>query len=306
MPGADPAKATPKSKQRGKDQVGTLGAGNHFIEVDEVAEIYDQEAAQLMGLSQGNVAVQIHCGSRGFGHQICTDYLARFERVIHQYRIQLPDKELMCAPMNSPEGEDYMKAMACAANFAFANRQVLAHYVRSSFAEVLKGKLPDYDVFQVYDIAHNMGKIEEHSVNDKRIKVCVHRKGATRAWGPGSPGLPDDYKDIGQPVLIPGSMGTASFVLLGTPGSMAQSFGSTCHGAGRVMSRARAKREVRGEKLKSELESQGIAVRAGSMAGLAEEAPIAYKDVDRVVDVVHKAGIAKKVAKLRPIGVIKG
>ncbi|MCS6963487.1 MAG: RtcB family protein, partial [Thermoflexus sp.] len=306
MPNADPDKATPKAKERGKDQLGTLGAGNHFIEVDVVEEIFDPAGAERMGLFQGQVAVQIHCGSRGFGHQICTDYLQRFERVIHKYGIKLPDKELMCAPIDSPEGQDYLQAMACAANFAFCNRQILAHYIRKSFEEVLRPKGIAHDVWQVYDIAHNMGKIETHEIDGQRMTVCVHRKGATRAWGPGSPGLPKKYTDIGQPVLIPGSMGTASYVLLGTPGSMAQTFGSTCHGAGRVMSRAQAKREIRGEKLKAELEGQGIVVRAGSMAGLAEEAPKAYKDVSRVVEVVHHAGIAKKVARLRPIAVIKG
>jgi tRNA-splicing ligase RtcB len=313
MPGADPARATQKAKERGKDQIGTLGAGNHFIEVDEIVEVYDPVAAERMGLRRGQICVQIHCGSRGFGHQICTDYLERFERAIHKYGIQLPDKELMCAPFNSPEGQDYLRAMACAANFAFANRQMLVHHIRRSFEETLKGKvtraeagMPVWDVHQVYDIAHNMGKVEEHTVDGRRVRVCVHRKGATRAFGPGAPGLPDDYKDIGQPVLIPGSMGTASFVLLGTPGSMAQSFGSTCHGAGRVMSRARAKREVRGDVLKQELQARGIQVRAGSMPGLAEEAPVAYKDVNRVVDVVHQAGIAKKVVKLAPIAVVKG
>ncbi len=306
MPNADPDKATPKAKERGKDQLGTLGAGNHFIEVDVVDEIFDPVGAERMGLFEGQIAVQIHCGSRGFGHQICTDYLQRFERVIHKYGIKLPDKELMCAPIDSPEGQDYIRAMACAANFAFCNRQILSHYIRKSFEEVLKPKGIAYDVWQVYDIAHNMGKIETHEIDAQRMTVCVHRKGATRAWGPGSPGLPKKYVDIGQPVLIPGSMGTASYVLLGTPGSMTQTFGSTCHGAGRVMSRAQAKREIRSEKLKAELESQGIVVRAGSMAGLAEEAPRAYKDVSRVVEVVHHAGIAKKVARLRPIAVIKG
>ncbi|MER3468177.1 MAG: RNA-splicing ligase RtcB [Thermoflexus sp.] len=306
MPNADPDKATPKAKERGKDQLGTLGAGNHFIEVDVVDEIFDPAGAERMGLFEGQVAVQIHCCSRGFGHQICTDYLQRFERVIHKYGIKLPDKELMCAPIDSPEGQDYLKAMACAANFAFCNRQILAHHIRKSFEEVLKPKGIAHDIWQVYDIAHNMGKIETHEINGQRMQVCVHRKGATRAWGPGAPGLPKKYTDIGQPVLIPGSMGTASYVLLGTPGSMQQTFGSTCHGAGRVMSRAQAKREIRGERLKAELEGRGIVVRAGSMAGLAEEAPQAYKDVSRVVEVVHHAGIAKKVARLRPIAVIKG
>jgi tRNA-splicing ligase RtcB len=286
--------------------VGTLGAGNHFIEVDEVTEIYDEQAARAMGLFQGQIAAQIHCGSRGFGHQVCTDYVDEFQAAIKKYDIHLPDRELVCAPFNSPEGQSYFAAMACAANYAFANRQVLLAHIRRSFEQVLAGKVSDWDVFQVYDIAHNMAKVETHEIGGERVKVCVHRKGATRAFGPGFEGLPPEYRDIGQPVLVPGSMGTASFVLVGTAGSMAQTFGSTCHGAGRVMSRAQAKRQVRGEKLKGELEYQGIAVRAGSMSGLAEEAPAAYKDVDRVVEVVHRAGIARKVARLEPFAVIKG
>jgi tRNA-splicing ligase RtcB len=229
-----------------------------------------------------------------------------FQRVIKKYGITLPDRELVCAPVESPEGKDYLAAMKCAANYAWANRQMLAHQCRQAFAEVLAGKVKHWDLFQVYDIAHNMAKIEEHEIEGRRVRVCVHRKGATRAFGPGSPVLPADYRDIGQPVLVPGSMGTASWVLVGTPQSMRQTFGSTCHGAGRMMSRAEAKREVRGEQLKRELEAGGIQVRAGSMAGLAEEAPIAYKDVDRVVEVVDAAGIARKVARLRPIAVVKG
>jgi tRNA-splicing ligase RtcB len=286
--------------------VGTLGAGNHFIEVDQVTQIYDEQAARAMGLFQDQVAVQIHCGSRGFGHQICTDYVDEFQAAIRKYDIKLPDRELVCAPFDSPEGQSYLAAMACAANYAFANRQALVAHIRRSFEQALSGKVSDWDVFQVYDIAHNMAKIETHEIDGQRVKVCVHRKGATRAFGPGFEGLPSEYRDIGQPVLVPGSMGTASFVLVGTAGSMAQTFGSTCHGAGRVMSRAQAKKQVRGEKLKGELEYQGIAVRAGSMSGLAEEAPAAYKDVDRVVEVVHRAGIARKVARLEPIAVIKG
>ena len=250
--------------------------------------------------------MQIHCGSRGFGHQICTDYVDEFQAAIKKYDIKLPDRELVCAPFSSPEGQSYFAAMACAANYAFANRQVLLAHIRRSFEQTLASKVSDWDVFQVYDIAHNMAKVETHEIGGERIKVCVHRKGATRAFGPGFEGLPPEYRDIGQPVLVPGSMGTASFVLVGTAGSMAQTFGSTCHGAGRVMSRAQAKRQVRGEKLKGELEYQGIAVRAGSMSGLAEEAPAAYKDVDRVVEVVHRAGIARKVARLEPFAVIKG
>jgi tRNA-splicing ligase RtcB len=222
-------------------QVGTLGAGNHFIEVDEVTEIYDDAAARAMGLFVGQVAVQIHCGSRGFGHQICTDYVDEFQSAIKKYDIKLPDRELVCAPFNSPEGQNYFAAMACAANYAFANRQVLLYHIRRSFEQILAGKVSDWDVFQVYDIAHNMAKVETHEIEGERIKLCVHRKGATRAFGPGFEGLPPEYRDIGQPVLVPGSMGTASFVLVGTPGSMAQTFGSTCHGAGAGMSRAQAR-----------------------------------------------------------------
>ncbi len=306
IPGADPDKVSKHAKDRGKDQLGTLGAGNHFIEVDEVVEVYDAQAADALGLFPGQVVVQIHCGSRGFGHQVCTDYVSRFQKVIHQYGIVLPDRELVCAPLDSPEGQDYMAAMNCAANYAFANRQILAHYIRESFEEVFAGKVKNWQVRQIYDIAHNMAKIETHEVDGKPVKVCVHRKGATRAFGPGHPVLPADYRDIGQPVLVPGSMGTASFVLVGTAGAMAQTFGSTCHGAGRTMSRHAAKKQVRGDQLRAELERRGITVRAGSMGDFAEEAPMAYKDVDRVVNVVHGAGIARKVARLEPIAIIKG
>jgi len=306
MEGADPSKVSRKAKQRGKDQVGTLGAGNHFIELDEVVEVYDEEAADAMGLFPGQVVVQIHCGSRGFGHQICTDYVRVFQGSLQKYGIKLPDRELVYAPFNSPEGQDYLAAMKCAANYAFANRQVLTFHVRRSFEEALAGKVRNWDVFQVYDIAHNMGKVEVHEIDGERVQVCVHRKGATRAFGPGFEGLPPEYRSVGQPVLVPGSMGTASWVLVGTPGSMRESFGSTCHGAGRMMSRRKAKKTVHGAELRDELQSHGIEVRAGSMSGLAEEAPVAYKDVDEVVEVVHRAGIAKKVARLVPIAVIKG
>ncbi|HEY4691608.1 MAG TPA: RtcB family protein [Anaerolineae bacterium] len=306
MPGAQPANVSARAVQRGKPQIGTLGAGNHFIEVDRVTAIFDEEAARVLDLFEDQIVVQVHCGSRGFGHQVCTDYVSQFQGAVRKYGIELPDRELVCAPFDSPEGKDYFGAMACAANYAFANRQVLAHFIRLSFEEVLAGHVRDFDLHQVYDIAHNMGKIEEHRVDDQNVTVCVHRKGATRAFGPGSDVLPADLKPIGQPVLIPGSMGTASWVLLGTTGSMEQSFGSTCHGAGRVMSRAQAKKNIRGEKLRDELKGRGIAVRAGSMSGLAEEAPQAYKDVDRVIEVVSKAGIARKVARLEPVAVIKG
>jgi tRNA-splicing ligase RtcB len=226
--------------------------------------------------------------------------------MIAKYGLNLPDRELVCAPLSSPEGQDYLAAMKAAANYAFANRQVLAFHIRRSFEQVLAGKVSNHHIYQIYDIAHNMAKVETHRIDGKQVQLCVHRKGATRAFGPGSADLPSVYRDIGQPVLVPGSMGTASWVLVGTEGSMAQTFGSTCHGAGRTMSRKKAKKIIRGSKLREELEGRGIQIRAGSMSGLAEEAPSAYKDVDRVVEVVQGAGIAKKVAKLRPIAVIKG
>lgn len=304
--GADASKVSDRAKKRGKNQIGTLGAGNHFIEVDLVDEVYDETAAQRTGLFPGQIAIQIHSGSRGFGHQICTDYVKRFQKTIHQYNITLPDRELVCAPLSSPEGQDYLGAMRAAANYAFTNRQLLAYHIRRSFEAVMAGHVKNHQVYQIYDIAHNMAKIEEHEVNGRRVKVCVHRKGATRAFGPGFPGLPAAYRDIGQPVLVPGSMGTASWVLLGTAGSMAQTFGSSCHGAGRTMSRSKAKKQIYGADLRQELEDGGIQIRAGSMPGLAEEAPAAYKDVDRVVKVVEGAGIAKKLARLIPIAVIKG
>jgi tRNA-splicing ligase RtcB len=250
--------------------------------------------------------VQIHCGSRGFGHQVCEDYVGRFQKTVRDYGIELPDRELVCAPFDSAEGQEYFSAMACAANFAFANRQVLTHQIRIAFEQALAGKVRNFDLHQVYDIAHNMAKVEEYEIEGHQVRVCVHRKGATRAFGPGSPGLPRELADLGQPVLIPGSMGTESFVLIGTKESMQQTFGSTCHGAGRVMSRMKAKKSVRGERLRQDLQERGIVVRAGSMAGLAEEAPQAYKDVSRVVEVVAQVGIGDKVARLEPIAVIKG
>ena len=304
--GADPKMGSKRAKGRGRNQLGTLGAGNHFIEVDVVDQVFDSQAAAVMGLREGNLAVQIHCGSRGFGHQICTDYVRSFQGAVQRFGIRLPDRELVCAPMDSPEGVAYLAAMRAAANFAFANRQILAHHARQAFEEVLAGRVKNWRLHQVYDIAHNMGKIEEHQIDGQRIRVCVHRKGATRAFGPGSPGLPPEYQKIGQPVLVPGSMGTASWVLVGTEGSMQKAFGSTCHGAGRTMSRRKAKKMVRAESLVQELKRQGIHVRAGSLSGLAEEAPQAYKDVDAVVETVDAAGIARKVARLRPVVVIKG
>jgi tRNA-splicing ligase RtcB (3'-phosphate/5'-hydroxy nucleic acid ligase) len=304
--GADASFVSDRAHERGRDQLGTLGAGNHFIEVDKVAEVYDRAVAARLGIYSGNVAVQIHCGSRGLGHQICQDYVSQFQKTVQDYGITLPDRELVCAPFDSREGQEYFHAMACAANFAFANRQLLAHMIRKSFDQVLAGKINDYELRQVYDIAHNMAKIEEHEINGHSVRVCVHRKGATRAFGPGSPALPNDLRDLGQPVLIPGSMGTASYVLMGTKEAMRQSFGSTCHGAGRVMSRAKAKKTIRGTELREQLRARGILVCAGSMSGLAEEAPQAYKDVSRVVEVVHHLGIGTKLARLEPVAVIKG
>jgi tRNA-splicing ligase RtcB len=304
--GADPDKVSARARQRGRPQLGSLGAGNHFIEIDEVEQVYDPAAAAVMGLAEGTLAVQIHCGSRGFGHQICTDYVQEFQQAVKRFGIHLVDRELVCAPLNSTEGQSYLGAMRCAANYAFANRQILAYSARKAFEQVLAGKIKDWQLHQVYDICHNMGKIETHVIDGERMQVCVHRKGATRAFGPGAPELPDEYKPIGQPVLVPGSMGTASWVLVGTETSMTQSFGSTCHGSGRLMSRHEAKRNVRGERLRQELESEGIHIRAGSMAGLAEEAPQAYKDVDQVVQAVVGGGLARKVAKLHPLVVVKG
>ncbi len=306
LAGVDSSKVSQRAMQRGKTQLGTLGAGNHFIEVDVVTEVFDNGAASLMGLEKGNLAAQIHTGSRGFGHQVCTDYVRQLQDYVNRKKIQLPDRQLVYAPIDSQDGQDYLGAMRCAANFAFLNRQLLAHQLRRAFEAVLAGKVPDWHLTQVYDIAHNIGKFEEHLVEGKLRRLCVHRKGATRAFGPGSPGLPSEYSETGQPVLVPGSMGTASWVLAGTQTSMERSFGSSCHGAGRVMSRSQAKQEVRGETLLQRLENEGIEIRAGSLRGLAEEAPEAYKDVDRVVDSVVGAGLARKVARLEPIIVIKG
>jgi tRNA-splicing ligase RtcB len=272
---AEPSKLSTRAKTRGLEQIGSMGAGNHFVEVDLVESVLDGETASVFGLRQGCLAVQIHCGSRGLGHQVCTDYVQDFQAAVKRYGIELPDRELVCAPMDSPEGQDYLGAMRAAANFAFVNRQLLAFSARRAFEETFAGKLKNWELTQVYDICHNMGKIETHAVEGNRIKVCVHRKGATRAFGPGTPGLQPEFQQSGQPVLVPGSMGTTSWVLAGTETSMLRSWGSSCHGAGRTMSRSRAKHDFRGEDLRRELESRGIKIRAGSMAGLAEEAPSA-------------------------------
>ncbi len=306
MAGADPRAVSKRAKDRGKGQLGTLGAGNHFIEVELVDEIFDTNSAQAMGLFPGQIVIQIHCGSRGLGHQVCTDYVKLFQKSVKRFNFTLPDRELVCAPLSSKEGQEYMKGMKAAANYAFANRQVLTFHIRRSFEQVLAGKVKNFHIYQIYDVGHNMAKIEVHEIDGVKTNLCVHRKGATRAFGPGNSNLPDVYRDIGQPVLVPGSMGTSSWVLVGCQEAMKKTFGSTCHGAGRTLSRSAAKKSIQGAELRQKLESEGILVKAGSMRGLAEEAPVAYKDVNRVVEVVHRAGIAKKVARLKPLAVIKG
>jgi tRNA-splicing ligase RtcB len=301
LAGADPGAVSERARRRGADQLGTLGSGNHFLEVQRVGEVFDRAAADAFGLRDGQVAVLIHSGSRGFGHQICTDYVRAMEGVLGRYGIRLIDRQLACAPLSSPEGRRYLAAMACAANFAWANRAVLARRVREAVARVL-GEQTAGGVDQVYDVAHNVAKLERHGGRE----LCVHRKGATRAFPAGSAEIPAAYRQVGQPVFIPGSMGTSSFVLVGLPGAIEQSFGTTCHGAGRRLSRTGARREITGAELRRQLEAQGIVVRSASNRGLAEEAPFAYKDVERVVDVVARAGLAGRVARLHPLGVIKG
>ncbi len=301
LPGADPAAVSDRAKARGRGQVGTMGSGNHFVEVQYVDRVFDAEAARVLGLAEGQVTVLIHSGSRGLGHQVCTDYVRRMDAAMRRYSISLPDRQLACAPASSPEGEAYLAAMAAAANFAWANRQGIADAVRRAVERSL-GAAVASATRQVYDVAHNVAKVEEY---DGR-RVLVHRKGATRAFPAGSEDIPEEYRAVGQPVFIPGSMGTASYVLVGAPGSMVKSFGTTCHGAGRMLSRTAARKRIGGNELRRELEARGIVVRCPSPRGLAEEAPFAYKDVERVVEVVERAGLARRVARLVPIGVVKG
>ncbi|HEU4975666.1 MAG TPA: RtcB family protein [Baekduia sp.] len=301
LAGAEPAAVSERARTRGADQLGTLGSGNHFLELQRVARVADAVTAEAFGLREDQVTVLIHSGSRGLGHQVCTDHVRRMDAVLRRYGITLPDRQLACAPLSSPEAGAYLAAMAAAANFAWANRATLAHRVRESIARVL-GDAVARGTRQVYDVAHNVAKLEEHHGR----RLCVHRKGATRAFPPGHPDVPAAYRDAGQPVFIPGSMGTSSFVLAGRPGAMERSFGTTCHGAGRRMSRTGAKRQITGAQLRRGLEAQGIVVRCPSNAGLAEEAPFAYKDVERVVGVVERAGLAATVAQLVPLGVVKG
>ena len=303
MPEADPFLISQKAKQRGSDQIGTLGSGNHFLEVQAVDEIYDEQVARVFGLAKDQVTVMIHCGSRGLGHQTCTDYVRMMMKKLPEWGYQLPDRELMYAPFKSPEGQEYFKAMAAAANYAWANRHMIGHWVRESFQEIIGDQAK---VSMVYDISHNLGKVEKHEVHGSEKELVLHRKGATRAFGPGRLEVAEKYRDVGQPVLIPGTMGTSSYILAGTEHSMEVAFGSSCHGAGRRLSRAQAKKKVRGSQLRQELQKRGIIIRSDSDPGLAEEAPLAYKDVDNVVSVVQDAGLAKKVARVRPIAVIKG
>jgi tRNA-splicing ligase RtcB len=301
LPGADTAAVSERARTRGAGQLGTLGSGNHFVELQRVERVFDEAAATAFGLAEGQVTVLVHSGSRGLGHQVCTDYVRRMDAAMRRYGIKLPDRQLACAPISSPEAREYLAAMAAAANFAWANRQAIADRVRDSVRRVL-GADAARGTRQVYDVAHNVAKIERHGGRE----VCVHRKGATRAFPAGSPEIPEAYRGVGQPVFIPGSMGTSSFVLVGRPGAMKLSFGTTCHGAGRVLSRTGARKRIEGAELRRQLEERGIVVRSPSNKGLAEEAPFAYKDVERVVDVVERAGLASRVVQLAPLGVVKG
>jgi tRNA-splicing ligase RtcB (3'-phosphate/5'-hydroxy nucleic acid ligase) len=307
MEGTDPEQVSTKAKDRGIPQLGTLGSGNHFLEVDVVDEIYEPETAKIMGIDlPGQVVLLVHCGSRGLGHQVADDYIREMVRAMQKYGIELPDRQLACAPVKSPEGQAYLAAMRCAANYAWANRQCITHWVREAFCRVLGVPEADAGLELIYDVAHNIAKLEEYEVDGRKLKLCVHRKGATRAFPAGRPELPEKYVKTGQPILIPGDMGRVSYVLVGTQKAMQETFGSTCHGAGRMQSRAAAKKHLSGKDVLSGLQARGITVRAGSLSGLAEEASEAYKDVNQVVNVAHGAGISRKVARTRPIAVIKG
>jgi tRNA-splicing ligase RtcB len=302
MEQADASVVSDRAKNRGRNQVGTLGSGNHFCEVQKVDEIFDEEIAEAFGLFKNQVVIMIHTGSRGLGHQNCTDYLGVMAQVMLKYGIKLPDRELACAPFNSPEGQRFFKAMCAGANYAWANRHMIAHHVRKAWKKILGEK---EELNLLYDVAHNIAKIEEHEVNGKRMKLIVHRKGATRAFPPHHPEIPEKYQAVGQPVLIPGSMGTASYVLAGTKQSK-ETWHSVCHGAGRTMSRRQATRTISGQEVVKDLEQKRIIIKCQSLRGIAEEAPIAYKDIDNIVQIVHNAGLSKRVVKLRPLAVIKG
>ncbi len=304
---ADATKVSTRAIQRGMPQLGSLGAGNHFLEIQRVDKIYDEKVAKVLGIEhEDQITIMIHTGSRGCGHQIASDYIREMERAVRKYNIILPDKQLACAPTTSKESQDYFKAMACAANFGWTNRQLIMHWVRESFEKVLKRSAEDLDMHLVYGITHNMAKLEEHEVNGKKRKVYVHRKGATRAFAEGSIDIPQKYRSIGQPVLIPGDMGTASYVLVGTKKAMEETFGSTCHGAGRVMSRRAAIRNFNAATIKENLRQKGIYVKAASRDVLTEEAPESYKRIDDVIRITHGAGISRMIARLTPLGVMKG
>jgi tRNA-splicing ligase RtcB len=302
MKEADASAVSERAKNRGRDQVGTLGSGNHFCEIQKVEEIFDEKTAKVFGLFKDQIVIMVHCGSRGLGHQVCTDYLRTMIPAMERYKIKMPDREFACVPFNSPEGQRYFKAMASASNYAWANRQMIIHHIRIAWRRILGG---EKKLKMLYDVSHNIAKIEEHKINNEKIKILVHRKGATRAFPPGDPEIPEKYREVGQPVLIPGSMGTASYILVGTNRGE-EAFYSTNHGAGRTMSRHEAMRRVSGQEVVKSLESKGIIIKCKSMRGIAEESPMAYKDVDEVVEVVHNAGLSKKVARLVPLAVIKG
>jgi tRNA-splicing ligase RtcB len=304
--GGDPRVVSQRAMERGRSQLGTLGSGNHFVEVGYVDEVYDHKVANALGLEKDGATVLVHTGSRGLGHQVCDDFIKVMIEASRRYGIELLDKQLCCAPIDSREGKKYLSAMACAANFAFVNRQLITHWVRESFEQVFQLGPGDLQLEVVYDVCHNIAKLETHEVDGEMKEVCVHRKGATRAFPPGHPDIPLGYREIGQPIFIPGDMGSYSYVLVGTEKAYHETFGSTCHGAGRVMSRRQAKKAAKGRSIEKELKEQGIIVRGASRATLIEEIPEAYKDVNNVVQVVHEAGISKKVVRLRPVGVVKG
>lgn len=306
MANADPHKVSDKARRRGMPQLGSLGSGNHFLEIQKISEIHDEEAAQRMGIKEGMITILTHCGSRGFGHQVCSDYLRVSEKALQKFNITLRDRELACVPNNSEEGDSYRKAMFAALNFAWSNRQMISHWTRKSFERVFGASENDLGMDLIYDVAHNIAKVEKHKIDGQMRSVVVHRKGATRAFPANMDEVPKKYRDLGQPVFIPGSMGTASWILLGRPNSMNLTFGSTAHGAGRTMSRSKAKRQYTESQVKKSLDEKGIFVKSLTRDGIIEETPQAYKDVDQVVDVSHNLGIATKVAKLIPIGVIKG
>ncbi len=306
MANADPGAVSNRAMERGRRQLGTMGSGNHFMEIGVVDTVYDPDTADAFGLRPGQVTLLIHTGSRGLGHQVCDDFLAAMTKKVHQTGIRIPDRQLACMPINSADGRKYYNAMACAANFAWANRQVLMHLARDVFTETLDISPRDLAMHQVYDVCHNIARVETHVIDGRQREVCVHRKGATRAFAPGHPELNRAYRGVGQPILIPGDMGTASYVLVGTQQAMDQTFGSTCHGAGRVMSRKAAKKAAKGRSLAQELEQKGVLVRASGKGTMAEEMPEAYKNVTEVVEAVHGSGISRKVARLRPVAVVKG